>query len=151
MMTNDEIVDSLNDLVKINNDRINGFEKAAEDIEDAELASLFKNLTSQSRKFRSELADNIVRIGGEVPGVDETSAGSKIHRAWIDIKSAFTGKDRHTVLESCVFGENAAVEEYEETLEDESLPSHIRQTLSTQLDELRQTRDQIATLRDVTE
>lgn len=150
-MTNDEIVDSLNDLVKINNDRINGFEKAADDIEDAELASLFKNLTSQSRKFRSELADSIVRIGGEVPGIEETSTGSKIHRAWIDIKSAFTGKDRHTVLESCVFGENAAVEEYEEVLEDEQIPSYIRQTLSTQLDELRQTRDQIVTLRDVTE
>ncbi|GAB3899163.1 PA2169 family four-helix-bundle protein [Larkinella knui] len=150
-MTNDEIVDSLNDLVKINNDRINGFEKAAEDIKDAELALLFKNLTSQSRKFRSELADDIVRFGGVVPGIDETSTGSKIHRAWIDIKSAFTGKDRNAVLESCVFGENAAVEEYEETLEDEKIPSYIRETLSTQLDELRQTRDQIATLRDVTE
>ncbi|MGA0558383.1 ferritin-like domain-containing protein [Larkinella sp. VNQ87] len=150
-MTNDEIVDSLNELVKINNDRINGFEKAAEDIEDPELASLFKNLTSQSRKFRSQLADDIVRMGGVVPGIDETSTGSKIHRAWIDIKSTFTGKDRNSVLESCVFGENAAVEEYEEVLDDEEIPSYIRQTLNTQLDELRQTRDQIVTLRDVTE
>ena len=150
-MTNDEIIDALNDLVKINNDRINGFEKAAEDIEDPELASLFRNITSQSRKFRSELADTIVRIGGVVPGIDETSTGSKIHRAWIDIKAAFTGNDRHTVLESCVFGENAAVEEYEEVLEEEEIPAYIRTTISTQLIELRQIRDQISTLRDVTE
>ncbi|WP_128545009.1 ferritin-like domain-containing protein [Larkinella soli] len=148
MITNDEITDVLNDLVKINNDRINGFEKAAEDIEDPALADLFRQLTTQSRKFRSQIADDIVRMGGTVPGVEETSAGSKLHRAWIDIKSTFTGHDRNAVLDSCVFGENAAVEEYEEALDEEDLPGYIRETLSSQLSELRATRDQIATLRD---
>lgn len=150
-MTNDELVDTLNELVKINNDRIQGFEKAADDIEDPQLASIFRNLTAQSRKFRSQLADDIGRMGGLIPGIEETSTGSKIHRTWIDIKSTFTGKDRNSVLDSCVFGENSAVEEYEEVLEQDEMPAYLRDTLTAQLAELRQTRDQIVTLRDVTE
>jgi len=150
-MTNDELVDTLNELVKINNDRIQGFEKAADDIEDPQLASIFRNLTAQSRKFRSQLADDIGRMGGLTPGIEETSTGSKIHRTWIDIKSTFTGKDRNSVLDSCVFGENSAVEEYEEVLEQDEMPAYLRDTLTAQLAELRQTRDQIVTLRDVTE
>ena len=150
-MQNDEMVDELRDLVLINNDRINGYEKAAEDIEDAQLATLFRNLTSQSRQFRSELADVILRMGGTVPDVGDTSTGSKVHRTWIDIKAAFTGKDRNTILESCVFGDDAAIEEYEEALDEEDLPAYVRETVSRQLAELRQTRDQIATLRNATE
>ena len=150
-MTNDALVDALNNLVTINNDRIQGFEKAADDIEDPQLASIFRNLTSQSRKFRSQLADDIGRMGGVVPGIEETSTGSKIHRTWIDVKSTFTGKDRNSVLDSCVFGENSAVEEYEEVLEHDEIPSYLRDTLTAQLAELRQTRDQIVTMRDVTE
>ncbi|WP_234733314.1 ferritin-like domain-containing protein [Tellurirhabdus bombi] len=145
-MQNEDIVDILNGLVLINNDRINGYEKAAADIEDPHLATIFLNLTSQSRTFRSELADFVVRMGGFVPDLTQTSTSSKLHRTWIDIKSTFTGKDRTAILGSCIFGENAAVEEYEEVLEKENLPAYLRDTISQQLTSLRQTRDQVVTM-----
>ncbi len=65
MIKNEDIVESLNDLVKINNDRIMGYEKAVEDTEDSQLDSLFRHMIIQSQNFRSQLADHIVRIDGK--------------------------------------------------------------------------------------
>ena len=138
MTKNEEITDDLNDLVKINNDRIRGYEKAIEDNEDTQLNDLFRHYVVQSQKFRSQLAEHIVRIDGQaVSDATSTDVSSKIHRAWIDIKSALTGKDRETVLSSVEFGENAAVEAYQSVIEGDHIPAYIKEDLSTQLSELK--------------
>ena len=55
MTTNDNLVGVLNDLIQINNDRINGYEKAAEEIRDRDidLQALFGKLANDSRKYAS--------------------------------------------------------------------------------------------------
>lgn len=137
MIKNEEIVEDLNDLVRINNDRIQGYEKAIEDNEDAQLDDLFRHYVVQSQKFRSQLADHIVRIDGKaVTDATSTDVSSKIHRAWIDIKSALTGKDRDTVLSSVEFGENVAVEAYKDAIEKDHIPAYIKEDLTKQLAEL---------------
>lgn len=137
MITNKEIVDDLNDLVKINNDRIQGFKKAIEDNEDAQLDELFHHYVVQSQNFRSQLADHIVRIDGSaVSDATTTDVSSKIHRAWIDIKSALTGKDRDTVLSSVEFGEGAAVEAYQDAIDKDHIPAYIKEDLIKQLSEI---------------
>ncbi|OIN59721.1 PA2169 family four-helix-bundle protein [Arsenicibacter rosenii] len=136
-MKNSDIVDALNELVKINNDRIMGYEKAIEDNEDKDLDDLFRHYVIQSQNFRSQLADHIVRIDGKaVSDATSTDFSSKIHRAWIDIKSALTGKDKDTVLSSVEFGENAAIEAYKDSIENEHLPAYIKEDLHKQLTEL---------------
>ncbi|WP_018618191.1 ferritin-like domain-containing protein [Spirosoma luteum] len=138
MITNKEIVDDLNDLVKINNDRMQGYEKAIEDNEDPQLDDLFRHYVIQSQGFRSQLADHIVRIDGQaVSDATSTDVSSKLHRAWIDIKSALTGKDRDTVLSSVEFGESAAVEAYEDAIENDNIPAYIKEDLQKQLSELK--------------
>lgn len=137
MIKNEEIVEDLNDLVKINNDRIQGYEKAIEDNKDAQLDDLFRHYVVQSQKFRSQLAEHIVRIDGKaVTDATTTDISSKIHRAWIDIKSAVTGKDRNTVLSSVEFGENMAVEAYKSAIEKDHIPAYIKEDLTMQLGEL---------------
>lgn len=144
MIKNEDIVESLNDLVKINNDRIQGYEKAVEDTEDSQLDSLFRQMIVQSQNFRSQLADHIVRIDGTaVSDATSTDVGSKIHRAWIDIKAAFSGKDKDAVLSSVEFGENAAIEAYEDAIEEDHIPAYIKEQLQTQLSELRSALDKI--------
>lgn len=138
MITNKEIVDDLNDLVKINNDRMQGYEKAIEDNEDPQLDDLFRHYVVQSQTFRSQLADHIVRIDGlAVSDATSTDVSSKLHRAWIDIKSALTGKDRDSVLSSVEFGESAAVEAYEDAIESDNIPAYIKEDLEKQLTELK--------------
>lgn len=137
MITNKEIENDLNDLVKINNDRIQGYEKAIEDNEDPQLDDLFRHFIIQSQQFRSQLADHIVRIDGlGVSDATSTDVSSKIHRAWIDIKSAITGKDRNTVLSSVEFGENAAIEAYKDAIEKDHIPAYIKEDLTKQLGDL---------------
>lgn len=137
MITNKEIEDDLNSLVIINNDRIQGYKKAIEDTEDAELSDLFRHFIIQSEQFRSQLADHIVRIDGTgVSDATTTDVASKIHRAWIDIKAAITGKDRNTVLSSVEFGETAAIEAYKNAIEKDHLPAYIKEDLTKQLGEL---------------
>ena len=138
MITNKEIVDDLNDLVKINNDRMQGYEKAIEDNEDPQLDDLFRHYVIQSQNFRSQLAEHIVRIDGlAVSDATSTDVSSKLHRAWIDIKSALTGKDRDSVLSSVEFGESAAVEAYEDAIEKDHIPAYIKEDLEKQLTELK--------------
>jgi uncharacterized protein (TIGR02284 family) len=148
MIKNEEIVEDLNDLVKINNDRIMGYEKAIEDNEDAQLDDLFRHYIVQSQKFRSQLAEHIVRIDGTaVTDATSTDVSSKIHRAWIDIKSAVTGKDRDTVLSSVEFGENAAVEAYKDAIEKDHIPAYIKEDLTSQLSDQKTAQDKVKALK----
>lgn len=148
MITNKEIVDDLNDLVKINNDRIQGYEKAVEDTEDAQLDDLFRHYIIQSQNFRSQLADHIVRIDGTaVSDTTTTDVSSKVHRAWIDLKATLTGKDRDAVLSSVEFGENAAVEAYEDAIKKDHLPAYIKEDLQKQLTELKAAHEKIHALK----
>lgn len=147
MITNDEIVDDLNELVKINNDRIQGYEKAIKDNEDSDLDDLFRHYVVQSQNFRSQLADHIVRIDGlAVSDATSTDVTSKLHRAWIDIKSALTGKDREAILGSVEFGENAAIEAYQDAIDKDHIPAYIKEDLHKQLTELQSALDRIKTL-----
>ena len=148
MIKNEEIVEDLNDLVKINNDRIMGYEKAIEDNDDAQLDDLFRHYIVQSQKFRSQLAEHIVRIDGTaVTDATSTDVSSKIHRAWIDIKSAVTGKDRDTVLSSVEFGENAAVEAYQDAIEKDHIPAYIKEDLTSQLSDLKTAQEKVKALK----
>jgi uncharacterized protein (TIGR02284 family) len=148
MQKNEEIVDDLNELVKINNDRIQGYMKALEDTKDTQLDHLFNEMIVQSQNFRSQLAEHIVRIDGHaVSDATSTDISSKIHRAWIDIKAAVTGKDRDTVLSSVTFGESAAVEAYEEAIEEDHIPAYIKEDLTRQLAQLKEARAKMEALK----
>ncbi|AQG82145.1 ferritin-like domain-containing protein [Spirosoma montaniterrae] len=148
MIKNEDIVEDLNDLVKINNDRIQGYQKAVEDTEDAQLDDLFRHYIIQSQNFRSQLADHIVRIDGTaVTDATSTDLPSKVHRAWIDIKAALTGKDRDTVLSSVEFGENAAIEAYKDAIEKDHIPAYIKEDLVKQLGQLEDAYERVTALK----
>lgn len=151
MTTNKDLEKDLNVLVVINNDRIQGYKKAIEDNEDAKVDDLFRHFIIQSEKFRSQLAEHIVRIDGTgVSDATSTDIGSKVHRAWIDIKSAVTGKDLSTVLSSVEFGETAAIEVYEATISKDTIPAYIKEDLTKQLSELREAYTKIKSLHPTT-
>ena len=138
----------LNDLVQINNDRIEGYQRALKDLKDNEgdLKDLFTTLIGDSHRFKVELGTEIQVLGQDID--TSTSTSGKIHRTWLDVKAAFTAHDTHDILEECEFGEDAIVKAYREALEDESLPAHLLQIVSTQLDKLLDAHDEIKALRD---
>jgi uncharacterized protein (TIGR02284 family) len=145
--TNDKLISQLNSLVEINNDRIKGYERAIEETTDAELSVLFNDLASHSKTFRSELKQEIISLGGEP--TEGTRTSGKIFRAWMDIKAALTGKNRKDILRSCEFGEDAALEAYQDVLSsDVVLTETLRALVVKQKGELLKDHNRVKMMRD---
>ncbi|SFM96603.1 conserved hypothetical protein [Chitinophaga sp. YR627] len=143
-----ETIEVLNDLIQINNDRIEGYEKALKELkeEDADLKALFSSMISESHEIRLALGTEVNSLGGDME--NGTTTSGKIYRAWMDVKAVFTGHDRHTVLSNCEAGEDAAQRAYRSALEDEELPAYVREMIVEQQRTLRSSHDQIKALRD---
>ncbi|MBW8686942.1 PA2169 family four-helix-bundle protein [Chitinophaga rhizophila] len=143
-----ETIEVLNDLIQINNDRIEGYEKALKELkaEDADLKALFSSMISESHELRLALGTEVNALGGDMD--NSTTTSGKIYRAWMDVKAIFTGHDRHTVLSNCEAGEDAAQRAYRTALEDEELPAYLREMIVEQQATLRKSHDQIKALRD---
>lgn len=141
-------VEILNDLIQINNDRIEGYQRASKDLKDGDtdLKSLFTRFIGQSQGYRLALGTEVSAFGKDIE--TSTTTSGKIHRAWLDVKAAFTGHDTHNVLEECEFGEDAILKAYRTALEDENLPAYLRETISQQESELLDAHDEIKALRD---
>lgn len=148
----EQLVEILNDLVRINNDRIEGYEKAIEELEDTDLdlQEMFRAHASSSREYVRELSLVIHRLGGTV--ATSTTTSGKIYRTWMDIKSAFTGdsKTRLSVLESCEYGEDAALSAYESALGDEYLyDAPARELITSQRNAIQDAHDTVKRHRDL--
>lgn len=152
MAQNKETVEVLNDLIRINNDRTAGYTRASEDTKqvDVDLRTIFERLADESRQNAIELTAQVGRLGGE-PATGTTTSG-KIYRAWMNVKDMFTGKDRHALLESCEYGEDAAQKAYDEALaSDAPLPTDLRQLITSQKAFLKNAHDMIKKYRDLHE
>ena len=137
------------DLIQLNNDRANGYLKSIEDVEDSSLKDLFSRLSKQSNDFKNELTP-FASSNDATDATESTSVGSKVHRAWIDIKQAITGKDRHTILQSCEWGEDQILHAYKDTLSDKAsdVTSDALAVIQRQESQLQESHDMIKALRD---
>jgi uncharacterized protein (TIGR02284 family) len=138
--------ETLKDLIRINNDRVTGYSKAATQTDEQDLQSLFSQLAQQSRQFASELRSLVSDSDKNV--TDETTTAGKIYRGWMDVKATFGGDDRKGVLASCEFGEDAAQKAYKEALKEDDLTSDVRATIEGQKAMLLQAHDKIKMMRD---
>lgn len=146
-MENQKSIDALNKLIEINNDRVEGYETASKEAKDSDLQSLFSGLIGTSQSNLSALRSEVTRLGGKPE--EGTRVTGKFFRAWMDVKAAFTGNDRHTILDSCEFGEDKALETYEEVLDDSNNLSPEQRTIVTeQQSKLRADHDKVKALRD---
>jgi uncharacterized protein (TIGR02284 family) len=149
MATNDKLVEVLNDLILINNDRITGYEKARNETKDidVDLQGIFSKMADESRKYKTELVEEVARLGGEV-ATGNTGLG-KIYQVWMDVKATFTGHDRQSALDSCEYGEDAAQKAYRDALaSDAEIDADTRQLITSQKADLKSSHDTIKKLRD---
>ena len=148
MENQEKTVEVLNDLIQINNDRADGFDKASKDLSDEniDLKATFDKLSSDSRDNVTELA-GLVGRNNEDPDTGNTILGT-LHRAWIDIKASFGGDDRHSILAECERGEDAIKKAYKDALQENELGENVRTVLLKQQDGINISHDAIKALRD---
>ncbi|MDX1461976.1 MAG: PA2169 family four-helix-bundle protein [Marinirhabdus sp.] len=143
----DNLVNNLQELLEKNYDAEKGFTKAMKDAENSRLKNFLKHQAAQRGRFVNEL-DQEIRNLNETPKESGSLTGS-IHRTWIDIKTALTGDDDEAVLEECIRGEKASVEEYEERLKNNNFPPQIATVLNNQMSEIKGTLSKVKSLEDV--
>lgn len=141
-----EIISTVNSLIETLKDGQEGFRQAAEAVKDTNLKSLFSEFSLQRAKFAGELQSQAIQLGESKPEDSSSTAGA-MHRAWINIKSAVTSGDDHAILAECERGEDSAVKEFKEAMED-GLTAPIREIVSKQYQEVLRAHDRIKSLRD---
>lgn len=152
MNNNEELIDVVNELVRINYDRVFGYETAIEDVEnvDVDLKAIFTKYAEQSRNNVNELQQTVRSLGGEA--VTDSTVRGKLYRVWMDFKATLTGKDRQSILNSCEYGEDAAQRAYKEALQTQAhLPDNVRLQIIDQQRTLKAAHDSIRDMRDVME
>jgi len=144
-MSNDDIISTLNELIETCKDGQEGFKQAAEGIERSDLKSLFFEFSQQRAHFAGELQSVVQSLGGD-PETSGSTAGA-MHRGWINLKSAITGKDEKAILNECERGEDSAKNAYKDALE-EPLPTAISEIVQNQYNSILQAHDRVKALRD---
>ncbi|MDQ3254562.1 MAG: PA2169 family four-helix-bundle protein [Acidobacteriota bacterium] len=143
MATNDDVISTLNNLIETCKDGQTGFQTAAEGVNNSELKTLFYNYSQQRAQFAGELQNEVLRLGGDPEKTGSIAAS--LHRGWINIKSAVTGKDDAAVIAECERGEDSAVSNYKDALK-EKVPADIRSVIDQQYAKVQEAHDRIRAL-----
>ena len=144
-MQNDKAISVLNNLIETCKDGELGFKTAAEGLQSPDLKAKFLEYSRQRGEMVRELQTEVRGLGGD-PEQTGSMSGS-LHRGWLDIKSAITGKDDHAVLNEAERGEDVAKAAYESALK-ETLPGTADSVVRQQAAKIRQAHDQVRDLRD---
>ena len=129
MSQSKEIISTLNGLIETLKDGQEGFKQSASGVDDPQLKTVFNAFSLQRSRFAGELQNEVVKLGDPDPE-DSSSATGALHRAWINIKSAVTSRDRHAILAEAERGEDSAVSAYKDALE-KDLPAPLRDIAAT--------------------
>lgn len=139
----DEIISVLNDLVETCKDGEHGFHEAADAVSDSRLKELFEMYSQQRARFASELQQEVRRLDGDPE--ERGHIAASLHRGWINLKSAVTGRDDGAIIAEVERGEDAAVNNYQEALKN-VLPASLRNMIETQFDAIKHAHEQVRSL-----
>ncbi|WP_194850734.1 ferritin-like domain-containing protein [Nonlabens antarcticus] len=140
-------VKQLNQLLEKSYDAEKGYKNAIDKIESPRLKTFFQERALERSRFATELHNELSKINEE-PTTKGSTAGT-IHRTWMDIKTAWTSDNDESILEECIRGEKASVEEYKEALKEDSLLAEVRPTVRGQLSHIESTLETVKKLEDL--
>lgn len=112
-------ISALNDLIRINNDRVTGYKRRLETILDDDLEEIFFGFICQGELNIYYLTKYIHELGGKPAGGNALSG--KFYHSWTDFKLTVIKQDRSTMLDYCEYSEDVAKSVYSKVLNDEEL------------------------------
>ncbi len=142
-----EVKDQLEEILEKNRDAEKGYKKAADNTDDANLQRYFTKKAKDRAQFNTELHRQMATEYDDFDG--DGSFTGDIHRAWMDIKSFFSGDDGEAMLEESIRGDKAAVEEYKDILDDNNLPVSIAKLIRKQKGDIESDLSQNKSIEDI--
>src|SRR4029453_14730176 len=107
-MSTDEVISTLNDLIETSKDGEYGFRTSAESLSNAQLKQVFQRYADSCPEAARGLQAKVRSLGGD-PEKGGSISGAA-HRAFVNIKSAITGKDDQAIVNEVERGEDVAME-----------------------------------------
>lgn len=139
----------IKDLVQTLEDGRKGFADAADSLADdgnTQLAEQFRSYSQQRAEFAEELRTAATEAGESID--EDGSIAGALHRGWISMKDALTGDSAEAVVKAAESGEEHAVSEYEDALEDDDLDASVRTLVERQAGEIRSAHQRLKELAD---
>jgi uncharacterized protein (TIGR02284 family) len=146
---NKESISVLNDLIETSIDGEKGFHTAAEDVKNPEIKAYLLSRSSECKTAVAELQAEVRALGGD-PETSSSAAGG-VHRLWVELKSALSGKTDEAVLNEVESGEDHALKVYKEAQEkavEKNLPVNVTSLIQRQLAGTQANHDKVKALRD---
>ncbi|MEE8600983.1 ferritin-like domain-containing protein [Euzebya tangerina] len=137
----------LKDLVETLEDGKKGMHDAADKLAGdghTSIADVLRRFSSQRAEFSEELR-TLASSQGQTLEESGSLAGS-LHRGWMGLKDALSGSDPSSVLKAVESGEEHAVSEYEDALNNDDLPETARPVVTQQLAGIRSAKSEVDAL-----
>lgn len=141
----EEIIDTLNDLLESCRDGEYGFRECAEHTRSEDLKILMHRHSGECRAAGLELQTLIRQLGGKPD--DGGSVSGALHRGWVSVRATLSAYSDQAMLNECERGEDAAVARYRKALK-QNLPQSIRNVVERQAQGAQRNHDQVKALRD---
>jgi uncharacterized protein (TIGR02284 family) len=146
-MANESAVAILNRLIETCKDGEQGFQTAAEGIKDPQTRSLFLDYSRQRAQMARALQDEVRRLGGDPERAGSVSG--TVHRGWMNMRAAVTGRDEAAIIAEAERGEDVAKKTFEEAVR-EPLPPTALALVQQQSAMVREAHDRVRALERVT-
>ncbi|RAJ18023.1 ferritin-like domain-containing protein [Olleya aquimaris] len=145
--SNQDTVNALQELLQKNYDAEAGYKQVMTKTENQHLKNWLQQKALQRNTFATEL-DHQIRKHNAEPKTDGTLKGD-LHRGWINIKSTLSKDTDEALLEECIRGEKASVEEYESQLENFNNNPEIKTIVQSQLTTVKSALNTVKKLEDI--
>ena len=140
---------TLNSLIATTLDSADGYTEAAKEADSPRFGDMFTSRASERRSVVTQLQAEVRRLGGE-PEDDGTVLAS-MHRTFLDLKSAVTGRDDKAIVNEVERGEDHILHKFQAALEDETLSPAARSAIQTAFGSVRTGHDQMRDLKHAME
>ncbi len=136
---------TLNSLIATTLDSAQGYTEAAKESDNPKFGDMFTSRASERRNVIAQLQGEVRRLGG-TPEDDGTVLAS-MHRTFLDLKAAVTGRDDKAIVNEVERGEDHILHKFQNALKDEKLSPETRAAIQNAFTSVRTGHDQMRDLK----
>ncbi|NEN22362.1 PA2169 family four-helix-bundle protein [Cryomorpha ignava] len=126
----ERLVNSLQEILQKNYDAEEGLKHVMQKTDSPVLKKWLQQKANERSGFATEIDSELKKLGAA-----SKASGSILgtaHRVWIDVKTALSTNRAETILEECIRGDKASVEEYNEQLKAPYMAGSVIEVLTNQ-------------------
>ena len=137
----------LNGLIETTLDSMKGYRDACEDTTGT-YGELFSRMANERSRVAADLQAHVRSHGGDPE--DDSSIAGALHRGFMNLKDAVTGRDDKAVIDEVERGEDHIKGKYETALKDKDLSPDCRAVVERAFQSVREGHDRVSAIKHTT-